>query len=515
MKGAVKETTYASYAYVSRNHLSPAIGHVKLKSLTPVRVRGFYGDKARCGLSAATVKKMHVVLRKALDQAVSDGLVPRNAADGVKTPRVGPPGEDIKPLDPGECAAFLEAARGERLEALYVLALHCGLREGELLALRWEDVDLEADEKPALLVRRTLTRGEDGRGWTVGASTKSGKGRRVRLSRRAAAALKEHRKRQLEERMRLSGLWQDLGLVFPAATGSLFNPSNLRNRSFVRIKQNILGAALDYRHRGLIVTPLSGKRPVLRRWHERQLNEKELPRYFNEERNVGLVLGGPAGVVDVDLDNPVAVAAADLLLPDTVKSGRERSLRLHRWYLCRPAAPAPRKYALPKIMAERLKVETGEDVLVELRGLGQQTMIPPSVHPVDGDRCLWHPGEIREIDGDELANLVLDVAVAALLALNRPLATRTWFAVRAAVYLTPRLGLERTERIVAAASAGFEDEEHDDRMRAVRSVLRQSVGVAPTTDAAMAAELERLAPGVPALIARWCARGRRDKGGSR
>ena len=236
MKGAVKETTYASYAYVSRNHLSPAIGHVKLKSLTPVRVRGFYGDKARCGLSAATVKKMHVVLRKALDQAVSDGLVPRNAADGVKTPRVGPPGEDIKPLDPGECAAFLEAARGERLEALYVLALHCGLREGELLALRWEDVDLEADEKPALLVRRTLTRGEDGRGWTVGASTKSGKGRRVRLSRRAAAALKEHRKRQLEERMRLSGLWQDLGLVFPAATGSLFNPSNLRNRSFVRIK---------------------------------------------------------------------------------------------------------------------------------------------------------------------------------------------------------------------------------------------------------------------------------------
>ena len=98
-----------------------------------------------------------------------------------------------------------------------------------------EDVDLEV-AKPALLVRRTLTRGEDGRGWTVGASTKSGKGRRVRLSRRAAAALKEHRKRQLEERMRLSGLWQDLGLVFPAATGSLFNPSNLRNRSFVRIK---------------------------------------------------------------------------------------------------------------------------------------------------------------------------------------------------------------------------------------------------------------------------------------
>jgi integrase len=121
------------------------------------------------------------------------------------------------------------------LEALYVLAIHCGLREGELLTLRWEDVKLDA-AKPALLVRRTLTRGEDGRGWVVGTSTKSGKGRRVRLTRQAVAALKDHRKRQLEERMRLAGLWQDQGLMFPNETGSLFNPSNLRNRSFKRIK---------------------------------------------------------------------------------------------------------------------------------------------------------------------------------------------------------------------------------------------------------------------------------------
>ena len=85
-------------------------------------------------------------------------------------------------------------------------------------------------------MRRTLTRGEKGRGWIVGASTKSGRGRRVHLTRRAVAALKDHRKRQLEERMRLAGLWQDQGLVFPSETGSLFNPSNLRNRSFKRIK---------------------------------------------------------------------------------------------------------------------------------------------------------------------------------------------------------------------------------------------------------------------------------------
>ena len=235
VKGTVKETTYANYAYINRVHLSPALGSIKLKSLTPAHVRGLYGEKSRTKLSAATVKKMHVVLHKALAQAVSDALIPRNAAHGVKPPRVSAPGEEIKPLTSEECAALLEAARDERLEALYVLAVHCGLREGELLALRWDDVDLDS-AKPAIRVRRTLTRGEDGRGWVVGASTKSGRGRRVRLTRRATAGLKDHRKRQLEERIRLAGLWRDSGLVFPNETGSLLNPSNLRNRSFKRIK---------------------------------------------------------------------------------------------------------------------------------------------------------------------------------------------------------------------------------------------------------------------------------------
>ena len=235
VKGTVKETTYANYSYIIRTHICPAFGRMQLKNLTPAHVRGFYGEKARSDLSPATVKKMHVVLRKALSQAVSDGLISRNAADSVKTPRVSAPGEEIKPLNPEECAAFLKASCGERLEALYVLAIHCGLREGELLALRWEDVDLEV-AKPALLVRRTLTRGENGRGWVIGRSTKSGKGRRVRLTRRAVTALKDHRKRQLEERMHLSGLWQDQDLVFPSEIGSLLNPSNLRNRSFKRVK---------------------------------------------------------------------------------------------------------------------------------------------------------------------------------------------------------------------------------------------------------------------------------------
>jgi integrase len=130
-----------------------------------------------------------------------------------------------------------------------LVPVDCGLREEELLTLRSEDAGLDAP-KPALLVRRTLTRGDDGRGWVVGTSTKSGKGRRVRLIQRAVAALKDHRKRQLEERMRLAGLWQDQGLMFTNETGSPLNPSNLRNRSFKRNKARS-GVRKDLRFQSL------------------------------------------------------------------------------------------------------------------------------------------------------------------------------------------------------------------------------------------------------------------------
>jgi hypothetical protein len=289
--------------------------------------------------------------------------------------------------------------------------------------------------------------------------------------------------------------------------------------SFIHLDEintkSVLEAALDYQGRGFIVTPLRGKRPIVKGWQERQLSEDELPDYFVDGRNLGIVLGGGAGLVDVDLDTPVAVAVADLLLPDTVKSGRKKKPRSHHWFICDPAPPS-RRYFLTKPMADRLKIESGEAVLVELRSTGHQTVVAPSIHPVDGDRYMWHQGEICEIDGEVLAGLVLDVAIAALLALNRPLGSREWFLIHAFGYLNPRVGRERTEAIVNAASSAFDDEEHDERILAVRSFLRKPVDDdAPMMEGLLAAELERLAPGVPERISRWCARDRREGGGAR
>jgi integrase len=141
VKDTVRQSTHERYEYAINPHITPALGRIKLKDLTPAQVRWFYRQRLDSGLAPATVHKMHVVLHKALKAAVSDGLIPRNPTASLKLPRIIR--EEIDPLDQEEARQLLTAACGDRLEALYVLALNTGMRQGELLALKWEDVDLE------------------------------------------------------------------------------------------------------------------------------------------------------------------------------------------------------------------------------------------------------------------------------------------------------------------------------------------------------------------------------------
>ena len=245
VKGTVRTSTFERHEQIIRVHLVPTLGRIKLKTLTPANVRGLHREKLDAGLAPATVRKIHSTLHKALSQAVSDGLIPRNAAD-VKAPRATP--EEMRPLSETEARVFLDVAResGDRFEPLYVLAITTGLRRGELLGLRWEDLDLE---RKTLRVSRALVR-EGGHHILGETKTKRGR-RRVELTTRTVSALKIHRKRQLEERVRLSGLYEDQGLVFATSTGKPVNPENLVKRSF---KPLLVKAALpeirfhDLRH---------------------------------------------------------------------------------------------------------------------------------------------------------------------------------------------------------------------------------------------------------------------------
>jgi integrase len=225
MRGSVRQSTLVRYEQIVRLHIKPTLGRVALKNLTPAHIQGLYRDRLDSGLSPATVQKIHVVLHKALDQAASWSLVPRNPTESVKAPRPAP--EEIRPLNREQTKAFLEAARGERFEALYVLAVSTGLRQGELLGLKWGDVDLE---NGLIRVRRTLTRNK-GRLLLDEPKTKRSR-RTVRLTETAVQALKGHLAQQIEQMERLGDLYEDQDLIFATQRGTLTNPTNLRRRSF-------------------------------------------------------------------------------------------------------------------------------------------------------------------------------------------------------------------------------------------------------------------------------------------
>jgi len=228
VRGSVRQSTYDRDANLIRNHLSPVLGGIKLKKLSAAHVQHFYRDRLDAGLSASTVHKMHAILHKALARAVAWQMVPRNVSEAVEPPR--PATREMRPLSPAEARRLLDAADGERFEALYVLAVTTGMRQGELLALKWQDVDLE---NATISVRRTLTR--DGGRVTIG-EPKTRKSRRlIRLTSQATGALRRHLERQLWEIQALGDGYTDQGLVFTTATGAPVSPSNLRQRSFARL----------------------------------------------------------------------------------------------------------------------------------------------------------------------------------------------------------------------------------------------------------------------------------------
>ena len=125
VKDSVKPITHESYSSLARNHIVPALGRNSLKDLTPDHVRAFRASKLEAGLSSRTVQYLLVLLRQAFGQAVEDGLLPRNVAQGVRVKQIGD-GEEVRYFSPEQAKALLAAAREGRLEALYVLAVHTG-----------------------------------------------------------------------------------------------------------------------------------------------------------------------------------------------------------------------------------------------------------------------------------------------------------------------------------------------------------------------------------------------------
>lgn len=211
VQDTVRKNTYERYEQLVRIHIIPIIGKNKLAKLSPTHVRGLYREKLEAGLSPRSVQYIHTTLHKALKQAVMDALIPRNVTEAVKSPK--PVSKEIRALNRDEVRSFLEAAKTDRLYSLYVLAISTGMRQGELLGLKWQDIDFESGK---LSVRRSLVTTKNGLAFS---DTKRKKSRRsIKLSQIAIEALRIHRKEQNEERLQC-GDWQDSDLVFPKPNG--------------------------------------------------------------------------------------------------------------------------------------------------------------------------------------------------------------------------------------------------------------------------------------------------------
>lgn len=254
------------------------------------------------------------------------------------------------------------------------------------------------------------------------------------------------------------------------------------------------GAAVRYIKGGIAPLPIPArnKAPNLPNWQHLRMELEDVPKYFNNGQNIGILLGEPSGgLIDVDLDTPEAVAAGRYLLPDTLRSGRESSPNSHYWYRCAPV-PGTAKFQTPRS-------GEGPEMFVELRSTGKQTVVAPSVHP-DGDHYTWGEGETAEVSGPELLQRVREVATAALLARHWPMRGRHEITLAAAGYLGRRLTPERVEAILEAAASVAGDEEDRDRRRAVQDTLEGLQAGRPMTGGPA---LDQLAPGVPEILTRW------------
>jgi integrase len=153
IKPSVRPNTWDQYSRIARRHILPQLGVIRLKDLRPDHVQALYTAQVQAGTGQRTVKIIHGILHRALGQALKWGLLRRNPADAVEKPKVKR--TEMRTLDLGQAQTLLETAAGHRLEALLHLAIHTGLRQGELLGLRWSDLDWKTG---ALQVQRQVQR---------------------------------------------------------------------------------------------------------------------------------------------------------------------------------------------------------------------------------------------------------------------------------------------------------------------------------------------------------------------
>ena len=242
----VEPKTFQVYEDIVRKKISPAIGHFKLSNLQPLHIQGYYsfelteGGAKGTGLSARSVLHHHRVLKRALGQAVRWKMLPANPADGVDAPR--PKRSTARTLTREGVHELLSLLQGTTLYMPTLIAAYTGMRRGEVLALKWEDVDLD---RATISVRRSLEQTRDGVRFK---EPKSQRGRRsIAISQRLVKELRQHRVEQRKERLYLGSAYENQGLVVSKDLGAPWRPDSFSTQFHAVVKR----AGIDINFHGL------------------------------------------------------------------------------------------------------------------------------------------------------------------------------------------------------------------------------------------------------------------------
>ena len=226
--GGVKESTVAAYNATIRTHIKPGLGAIRLDALDTHLVQSFYNDlreptKDRAAVSPKTVKNVHGILHKALQQAVANGYIRFNPTNSCILPRIEK--KELQPLDEAETKLFLDAVKGHPLELLYTITLFTGLREGEALGLTWDRVDFM---RGTILISKQLQKEKKAGGQFRLVSLKNDKPRRIRPAPWVRQLLRDRKLQQYEHKEKAGAAWSNpLNLVFTNELGGNLIPQTV------------------------------------------------------------------------------------------------------------------------------------------------------------------------------------------------------------------------------------------------------------------------------------------------
>ena len=221
-RSGLRVKTADQYNRLIQNHIILHLGNFPLKDLRLSKIEQFYGTLISLGLGARTVRIVHSVLPRAFEKAVMYRLLTSNPAHGATLPKYQH--AEMQVWDEFQVIQFLSAAHSSRYEALYHLAVKTGMRQGELLGLKWPDLQWR---NGTLLVQRQVQK-IPRQGWKfLSPKTKAGR-RAIKVGDATLQVLRLHRERQELEKAVLGDGWKEHGLIFTSKVGTPGDPSNLR-----------------------------------------------------------------------------------------------------------------------------------------------------------------------------------------------------------------------------------------------------------------------------------------------